>query len=199
MVEARYKTYRDAKEWELAKTMAEVMYERDPKSFEWCRKLVDAKTECGDPTGALQLLKDEVIKFGELSNYVYAVARQYALLGLKKSAMDNKLEASIRRSMLFTLSLIDDPQAAQDLVEVARSGPDQTASLAKVLINKRDQGIRNTYKAKDMLSGKKANDTSYIDRLAPNWDLTLNNSAMWSSISNSIKTQTIFLQNSHKK
>ena len=57
VVEARYKTYRDAKEWELAKTMAEVMYERDPKSFEWCRNLVDAKTKCGDPTGGLQHLK----------------------------------------------------------------------------------------------------------------------------------------------
>ena len=33
VVEARYNTYRDAKEWELAKTMAEVMYERDPKSL----------------------------------------------------------------------------------------------------------------------------------------------------------------------
>ena len=37
VVEARYNTYRDAKEWELAMTMAEVMYERDPSSFKWLR------------------------------------------------------------------------------------------------------------------------------------------------------------------
>ena len=86
---------------------------------------------------------------------------------LKEWALDDKLEDSIRRSMLFALSLIDAPQAAQAMVEVARSGTDQTASLAKVFIDKRDQGIWNTYKAKDILNGKKANETAYIDRLAP--------------------------------
>ena len=108
VVEARYKTYRDAKEWELAKTMAEVMYERYPESFEWCKNLVDAKTECGDPTGALQLLKDEVIKFGELSNYVYAVARQYALLG---EVEDAKLfvKRAIKRDASVKKKFLDDP------------------------------------------------------------------------------------------
>ena len=37
VVEARYNTYRDAKEWELAKTMAKAMYERKPSSFKWLR------------------------------------------------------------------------------------------------------------------------------------------------------------------
>ena len=37
VVEARYKTYRDAKEWELAKTMAKAMYERKQSSFKWLR------------------------------------------------------------------------------------------------------------------------------------------------------------------
>ena len=81
--------------------------------------------------------------------------------------MDQKLDHSIRRSMLFSISLIEAPQAAQAMVEIARSGTDQTASLAKVFIDKRDQGIWNTYKAKDMLRGGKASDTSYVDRLAP--------------------------------
>ncbi len=58
VVEARYNTYRDAKEWELAKTMAEVMVNRMPDKFEWLKNQVDAMTECGDPTGALQLLHD---------------------------------------------------------------------------------------------------------------------------------------------
>ena len=55
VVEARHNTYRDAKEWELAMTMAKLMYERKPSSFKWCKNLVDSMTECGDPTGALQL------------------------------------------------------------------------------------------------------------------------------------------------
>ena len=58
VVEARYNTYRDAKEWELAMTMAKLMYERKPSSFKWCKNLVESMTECGDPTGALQLLHD---------------------------------------------------------------------------------------------------------------------------------------------
>ena len=37
VVEARYNTYRDAKEWELAMTMAKLMYERKPSSFKWIR------------------------------------------------------------------------------------------------------------------------------------------------------------------
>ena len=90
-----------------------------------------------------------------------------SILELKEWAMDNQLEDSIRRSMLFALSLIDAPQAAQAMVEVARSGTDQTASLAEVFIDKRDQGIWSTYKAKDILDGKKANETAYVDRLAP--------------------------------
>ena len=48
VVEARYNTYRDAKEWELAKTMAEVMVNRMPDKFEWLKNQVDAMTECGD-------------------------------------------------------------------------------------------------------------------------------------------------------
>ena len=80
VVEARYNTYKDAEAWELAMPMAELMYERKPSSFVWFKNLVEAKTENGDPTGALQLLKDAVIKFSERTEYVYAVARQYALL-----------------------------------------------------------------------------------------------------------------------
>ena len=101
------------------------------------------------------------------SGLVWRLHPASSIRELKEWALDDKLEDSIRRSMLFALSLIDAPQAAQAMVEVARSGTDQTASLAKVFIDKRDQGIWNTYKAKDILNGKKANETAYIDRLAP--------------------------------
>ena len=101
------------------------------------------------------------------SGLVWRLHPASSIRELKEWAMDNQLEDSIRRSMLFALSLIDAPQAAKAMVEVARSGHDQTASLARVFIDKRDQGIWNTYKAKDILDGKKANETAYVDRLAP--------------------------------
>ncbi len=101
------------------------------------------------------------------SGLVWRLHPASSIRELKEWALEDKLEDSIRRSMLFALSLIDAPQAAQAMVEVARTGTDQTASLAKVFIDKRDQGIWNTYKAKDILNGMKANETAYINRLAP--------------------------------
>ena len=80
VVEARYNTYRDAKEWELAMTMAEVMVNRMPDKFEWLKNQADAMTECGDTAGALQLLKDASERFREDGKYLLAVGRQYALL-----------------------------------------------------------------------------------------------------------------------
>ena len=46
----RYKTYRDAKEWELAMTMARVLA-RMPDKLEWLKNQADAMTECGDSSG----------------------------------------------------------------------------------------------------------------------------------------------------
>ena len=101
------------------------------------------------------------------SGLVWRLHPASSIRELEEWSLDDQLEDSIRRSMLFALSLIDAPQAAQAMVEVARSGTDQTASLARVFIDKRDQGIWNSYKAKDILNGKKANETAYVDRLAP--------------------------------
>ena len=42
VVEASYKTYRDAKEWELAMTMARELAEGLPESFEWLKKVRSA-------------------------------------------------------------------------------------------------------------------------------------------------------------
>ena len=65
VVEARYKTYRDAKEWELAMTMAKVLANGMRDKFEWLKNQADAMTECGDTEGALQLLQDASERFGE--------------------------------------------------------------------------------------------------------------------------------------
>jgi len=108
VVEARYNTYKDAEAWELAMPMAELMHERKPTSFVWFMNLVDAKSENGDPTGALQLLKDAVIKFSERTEFVYALARQHALLG---EIEDAKLfvKRAIKRDASVKEQFLDDP------------------------------------------------------------------------------------------
>ena len=73
VVEARYKTYRDAKEWELAMTMARVLAKGIPGRFEWLKNQANAMTECGDTAGALRLLKDASERFGEDGKYLLAV------------------------------------------------------------------------------------------------------------------------------
>ena len=86
---------------------------------------------------------------------------------IKSWALNQKLSAKIHRSMLFALSLIQAPQAARAMVEVAQKGNNETSNLAKAFIDKRDQGIWNKYKVKDMLAGKKSSETTFVDRLAP--------------------------------
>ena len=108
VVEARYNTYRDAKEWELAKTMAKLMYERKPSSFKWCKNLVDSMTECGDPTGALQLLHDSSKRFGEDAKYIFALGRQYALLcDIEESK--KYVKRAIKRDSSLKAEFLDDP------------------------------------------------------------------------------------------
>ena len=80
VVEARYKTYRDAKEWELAMTMARVLAEGMPDKLEWLKNQADAMTQCGDTAGALQLLEDASERFEKDGKYLLAVGRQYSLL-----------------------------------------------------------------------------------------------------------------------
>ena len=70
VVEARYKTYRDAKQWELAITMAKVLANGMPGKFVWLKNQADAMTECGETAGALELLKDASERFGEDGKYL---------------------------------------------------------------------------------------------------------------------------------
>ena len=86
---------------------------------------------------------------------------------IKSWALDEKLSPKIHRSMLFALSLIEAPQAARAMVEVAQKGNNETSNLAKAFIDKRDQGIWNKYNVKDLLTGKKSSETTYVERLAP--------------------------------
>ena len=94
VVEARYKTYRDTKEWELAMTMARVLAEGMPDKLEWLKNQADAMTECGDTAGALQLLKDASERFGEDAKYLFAVGLRIlccARLRKQRSMLNGRL------------------------------------------------------------------------------------------------------------
>ena len=69
VIEARYKTYRDAKEWELAKIMADLLTKRFPDQVEWLINKSEAMREMGDPLGAIQDLKDAQDRFAENAQY----------------------------------------------------------------------------------------------------------------------------------
>ena len=89
------------------------------------------------------------------SGLVWRLQPASSISELMEWAIDDRLQDSIRRSMLFALSLIEAPQAAWAMVEVARSQSAKTAALAELFIDKRDQGIWNAYNAKSMLNGRK--------------------------------------------
>lgn len=63
VVEARYNTYRDAKEWELAKIMADLLTKRFPDQVEWLINKSEAMREIKEPLGAIQALKDAKDRF----------------------------------------------------------------------------------------------------------------------------------------
>jgi len=93
VVEARYKTYRDAKEWELAMTMARVLAEGMPDRYEWLKNQADAMTQCGDTAGALQLLKG-ISDDDETASYVSTfLSRAHELKGKYDKALKHAHEA----------------------------------------------------------------------------------------------------------
>ena len=108
VVEARYKTYRDAKEWELAMTMARVLAEGMPDRLEWLKNQADAMTECGDPTGALKLLEEASERFGEDGKYLLAVGRQYSLLCEIEEAK-KYVKRAIKADSSLKAEFLDDP------------------------------------------------------------------------------------------
>ena len=58
VVEARYNSYRDAKEWTLAMTMAKHKHESKPNSLEWLLNYADAHHQLGDTKKAIEDLQD---------------------------------------------------------------------------------------------------------------------------------------------
>ena len=65
-------------------------------------------TEYGDPTGALQLLKDASERFGEDAKYLFAVGRQYSLLCEIEEAK-KYVKRAFRADSSLKAEFLDDP------------------------------------------------------------------------------------------
>ena len=88
VVEARYNTYRDAKEWELANAMSRLMCKRRPSTLKWRLNYADGYHQMGDTEKAIASLKDTEDKFGEDAQYLFRLAKYHALLGKVEEAKD---------------------------------------------------------------------------------------------------------------
>ena len=75
VVEARYNTYRDAKEWELAMTMAKLKHESKPNSLEWLLNYADGHHQLGDTDKAIGCLQETEGRFCEEAEYLFSLSQ----------------------------------------------------------------------------------------------------------------------------
>lgn len=117
---------------------------------------------------ALKANRCENAKFDPVyAQLVWRLQPVSSLPELEAWALDKSLDEATRRSMLFSISLIEAPQAAKSIVKIAKTADGATGSLAKTFIEKRNQGIWAKYKPVDLFNGKPAAPTVYTDKLPP--------------------------------
>ena len=107
VVEARYNTYRDAKEWTLAMTMAKLKHESKPKSLEWLLNYADAHHQLGDTEKAIACLKDSEDRFCEEAEYLFRLGKYHALLGNVEEAK-NLVKQAIKKDAKYKLEFVED-------------------------------------------------------------------------------------------
>ena len=107
VVEARYNTYRDAKEWTLAMTMAKLKHESKPNSLEWLLNYVDGHHQMGDTEKAITCLKDAEGKFCEEAEYLFRLAKYHAILGNVEEAK-NLVRRAIKKDAKYKLEFVED-------------------------------------------------------------------------------------------
>jgi len=107
-VEARYNTYRDAKEWELAMTMANLITESKPNSLEWLLNYADAHHQLGDTKKAIKCLQDAEDRFGEEAEYLFRLGKYHAILGYVEEAKD-LVRRVFKLNGSFKADFLDDP------------------------------------------------------------------------------------------
>ena len=108
VVEARYNTYRDAKEWTLAMTMAKLKTESKPNSLEWLLNYADAHHQMGDTKKAITCLKDAEGKFCEEAEYLFRLGKYHAILGNVEEAK-NLVRRVFKLNGSFKADFLDDP------------------------------------------------------------------------------------------
>jgi tetratricopeptide (TPR) repeat protein len=99
VVEARYKTYRDAKEWTLAMTMAKLKHESKPNSLEWLLNYADAHHQMGDTEKAIERLKE--------AEYLFRLGKYHAILGNVEEAK-NLVKQAIKKDAKYKLEFVED-------------------------------------------------------------------------------------------
>ena len=108
VVEARYNTYRDAKEWTLAMTMAKLKHESKPKSLEWLLNYADAHHQLADTEKAIECLKAAEGKFCEEAEYLFRLGKYHAILGNVEEAK-NLVRRVFKLNGSFKADFLDDP------------------------------------------------------------------------------------------
>ena len=93
VIEARYKTYRDAKQWELAKIMADLLTKRFPDQVEWLINKSEAMREIGDPLGAIQALLGEFMEARKFVRQAIKLDSKFRVEFLEDSAFDGVWES----------------------------------------------------------------------------------------------------------
>jgi len=108
VVEARYNTYRDAKEWTLAMAMAKLKHESKPNSLEWLLNYADAHHQLGDTKKAIECLKDAEDVFCEEAEYLFRLGKYHAILGNAEEAK-NLVRRVFKLNGSFKADFLDDP------------------------------------------------------------------------------------------
>ena len=108
VVEARYNTYRDAKEWTLAMTMAKLKHESKPNSLEWLLNYADAHHQMGDTEKAIKCLKEAEGRFCEQAEYLFRLGKYHAILGYVEEAKD-LVRRVFKLNGSFKADFLDDP------------------------------------------------------------------------------------------
>ena len=108
VVEARYNTYRDAKEWTLAMIMAKLKHESKPNSLEWLLNYADGHHQMGDTEKAIACLNDAEGRFGEDAEYLFRLGKYHAILGNVEEAK-NLVRRVFKLDGSFKADFLDDP------------------------------------------------------------------------------------------
>ena len=107
VVEARYNSYRDAKEWTLAMTMAKHKHESKPNSLEWLLNYADAHHQMGDTEKAIKYLQKVEDRFGEEAEYLFRLGKYHAILGNVEEAK-KLVKQAIKKDAKYKLEFVED-------------------------------------------------------------------------------------------